>query len=71
MSEYQETCDCRKTQPEEKPPLGLKPFRIHRAERLSEIAHAMNRYASARIGIPNEWIAEFQTLCSTFYNEEV
>ncbi len=66
MSE-QGHCECRTTQPVEKPPLGLKPFYIHLAERICEIAHAMNRYASVGKPIPNEWLREFQTLCATFY----
>jgi phage gp29-like protein len=70
VSDFPGVCDCRKTQPA-KPPLGLKPFYVHRAERLSDIAHAMSRYVDAGMKIPDAWIAEFQTLCATYYAEEV
>lgn len=45
----------------ERPPLGLKPFKIHHEQRLAEINAAINRYMDANLVIPNEWIAERET----------
>jgi hypothetical protein len=41
-----------------KPPLGLKPKKIHDQQRLLEIIDAMSRYASTGDAIPAEWFAE-------------
>lgn len=41
-----------------KPPLGLKPQRIHERQRLDEIVAAMKRYLKEDISIPSEWTQE-------------
>jgi hypothetical protein len=43
---------------EEKPPIGLKPAKIWREERIDEIMEAMLRYAEAGKSIPGEWVIE-------------
>jgi hypothetical protein len=50
--------------PVPKPPLGLRPRRIMRSQRISEIIDAMARYREALKEIPPEWIEELQELCS-------
>jgi hypothetical protein len=45
-----------------KPPVGLKPKKLHDQERLIEIIDAMYRYVSTDNVIPAEWFAEAQYL---------
>lgn len=42
-----------------KPPLGLKPKRIHDLERSVEIREAIERYSKFGKEIPEEWIKEY------------
>ena len=49
-------------EPEEKPPLGLRPRSIVAALRIQEILEAMHRYAATSKRIPPEWIAELNEL---------
>lgn len=46
----------------EKPPLGLKPRKIHDEERLQALAEAITRYVVERKPVPEEWFAEYDEL---------
>lgn len=60
------TCVC--MMPElKKPPLGLKPKKLHRQERMRDILRAMLRYTEAGITIPREWVKEFGTIYRRLY----
>lgn len=41
-----------------KPPVGLKPKRIHDSERLKDLIDAIERYSDAELPIPKEWVEE-------------
>ena len=41
-----------------KPPVGLKPKRIHDSERLKDLIDAIKRYTDAELPIPKEWVEE-------------
>ena len=45
-----------------KPPLGLKPKRIHDKNRALEILEAMTRYIEDGSDIPKEWVEELKEL---------
>ena len=45
-----------------KPPIGLKPKKIHDLERRVAIMIAMKRYVENDKKIPREWIIEFDEL---------
>jgi len=45
-----------------KPPLGLIPAYIRKAERIQEIQDAIQRYQSDDMAIPSEWTNELRTL---------
>jgi hypothetical protein len=45
-----------------KPPLGLKPKNIHDTVRALDILDAMQRYASANMPVPLEWVLELKEL---------
>lgn len=45
-----------------KPPLGLKPYKMHNQQRALEIADAMKRYIIANKLIPHEWFCELKNL---------
>lgn len=45
-----------------KPPLGLKPRRIHQSQRLQEILEAIQRYEKTEKEIPSEWIEEYNEI---------
>ncbi|WP_156949704.1 hypothetical protein [Paenibacillus sp. FSL R7-269] len=47
-----------------KPPLGLKPRYISKAQRMCEIKDAVQRYMDAWLPIPDEWIAEYNELAA-------
>lgn len=47
---------------ENKPPLGLKPKRIHDAERSTEIMRAVLRYEDQWMTVPVEWLAELHAI---------
>jgi len=46
----------------DRPPLGLKPRKLHDESRLKEILAAMTRYAEAGEEIPEKWIIELATV---------
>ena len=46
----------------EKPPLGLKPRRVHDYQRVKDIVAAMNRYIEVDKVIPTEWAEELWDL---------
>ena len=46
----------------ERPPLGLKPKRIHDEHRQKEIIEALARFAVAKKIPPNEWFDELKSL---------
>lgn len=52
---------------EEKPPLGLKPRRIHDEERVNELANAIHRYVNNVKEIPIEWIEEYNELIEKYF----
>ena len=52
-----------------KPPLGLKPFWVHRTERLQDILGAIARYTESNMHIPMEWIEELSSLVQDMDNE--
>lgn len=52
------------------PPLGLKPIWVHHEQRLAEINVAIERYKDFEKEIPEEWIAEKQTLESWLQNRK-
>lgn len=43
-------------------PIGIEPKRIHRTKRLIELSKAIERYIKAGLGIPEEWIEEYNEL---------
>lgn len=45
-----------------KPPIGLKPRKIHEQERGLEIVWAMQRYIDAGVEIPGEWLDELRQI---------
>lgn len=47
---------------ENKPPLGLKPKRIHDAGRSAEIMRAVLRYEEGWLTVPVEWLAELRAI---------
>jgi hypothetical protein len=47
-----------------KPPLGLKPKRIHDEQRLYEVQSAIARRYDAEWSIPIEWVEEYNQLIS-------
>lgn len=51
-----------------KPPLGLKPKRIHDAERVMEIDEAITRYLIAGADVPDEWMRERHDLLTSLRN---
>ena len=57
----------------EKPPIGVKPFYIHNEQRMVELQEAIERYNEANKEIPNEWVAELQSLEAWYnsYNQEL
>ncbi len=52
-----------------KPPLGIKPKRIHDEERLEELTAAINRYKNTTFDIPQEWINERNELMLTLFSK--
>ncbi len=46
----------------ERPPLGVMPFKLWNEQRKKDIEEAIIRYVLSEKKIPNEWIAELQTL---------
>lgn len=44
------------------PPLGLMPKWLHDERRMREILDAMERYATAQMPAPVEWISELRDL---------
>lgn len=55
-------CENKNEQPKAKPPIGLMPKRIHDSRRIKEIVSAIDRYVSADMPIPKEWIKELNNL---------
>lgn len=47
---------------ETKPPLGLKPRKIHDQDRMNEIISAVERYSKASMPIPKEWTDELRDI---------
>lgn len=45
-----------------KPPLGIKPRRLHEKQRLAALVEAIKRYAEADFPIPDEWWEEYEEL---------
>lgn len=45
-----------------KPPLGLKPKRIHKEQRYREVQSAIDRYCIDGLKIPVEWVEEYNEL---------
>ena len=45
-------------------PLGIKPKRVHDAQRAVDIMAACLRYEDAWLSIPLEWIAELKDILS-------
>lgn len=48
-----------------KPPLGLKPRKLHDEDRLNEVRSAIRRYVVARLDVPAEWLTEYFELTNT------
>ena len=46
----------------EKPPLGIKPRWLHRAERIADIVDALWRYSIDGKPIPAEWVFELNDI---------
>jgi hypothetical protein len=46
----------------DKPPVGLKPKKIHDEQRMHEVQGALIRYISRGMPIPSEWIVEYEAL---------
>ena len=49
---------------ETKPPLGLKPRKIHDQDRMNEIISAIERYSEESMLIPKEWTDELRDLAN-------
>lgn len=49
-----------------KPPLGVKPRRIHDQGRLSDLFQAVLRYMTDGSPIPQEWIEEIDELLKRY-----
>ena len=45
-----------------KPPLGIKPKRIHDMDRILDLERAIYRYIDAESAIPVRWIDEYNEL---------
>lgn len=52
-----------------KPPLGLKPRRVHDMERFVEIVDAIHRYVVAGKGIPTEWVEELSDIAWAYTDD--
>ena len=47
---------------ETKPPLGLKPRKIHDQDRMNELICAIERYSEASMPVPKEWTDELKDI---------
>ena len=45
-----------------KPPIGLKPRRLHDLQRRHDIYDAILRFTAADVAVPEEWVYELITL---------
>lgn len=54
-----------------KPPLGLIPRKIHNQHRANAIHEAVNRYISAGMAVPIEWIEEYNELVNHASDQSV
>lgn len=50
---------------ETKPPIGIKPRKIHNQERALELCAAVHRYIAANKTVPREWLLELSDLCES------
>ena len=46
----------------DKPPIGLRPEWLAKEMRLNEVKEALWRYFEAGLGIPIEWVQEYNEL---------
>ena len=46
-------------------PLGIEPRVIWKSKRINDILDAMERYATAKVPIPVEWVEELKDLAIT------
>lgn len=53
-----------------KPPLGIKPQKLHDEERLLEIISAIDRYMKEVLAIPSEWIEEHNEIVERIRNKK-
>lgn len=53
---------CSRPEQESRPPLGLKPRKIHNQQRIQEIVAAISRYTEVNKEFPVEWIEEYNDL---------
>ena len=49
-----------------KPPIGVIPTRVWKSKRLTELQEAIKRYSTTLLKIPEEWVAEYNTLLEEF-----
>lgn len=52
---------------EKMPPIGIKPRKIWLESRFLELSGAINRYVNAGMGVPVEWIIEYNELLKEVY----
>ena len=64
--EYPDTNEGVKT---DKPPIGIKPRRIHDFQRLTELFAAVLRYMEAEKKVPGEWVDEIRDLINVYDRE--
>jgi hypothetical protein len=48
----------------EKPPIGIIPEFIWKAQRRDELIYTIDRYMTAGMKVPKEWIIEFNKHCN-------
>lgn len=53
----------------DKPPIGIKPRKIHDFQRLEELFEATLRYMEAKKKVPREWVDEIRDLINVYDRE--
>lgn len=56
--------------PANKPPLGIKPRRIHDEERVRELRACIARYMQAGYHLDPDWVSEYNEIIERQMNEE-